>query len=674
MFTEMATKKLKRKTLRSVLSFLLAVILIGGITYLGIKTYQASHAASSPTVYLNPGTGTFTTGSTVSVTIRENSGSDPVNSVQVSLKYNSDALQFSSIVEGGAFPVIAATSTGSPGIVRVGRANATTPQVGDQAVATVNFKVIGASGSGDIVIDKAYSMLVRSTDNKDIMQTAVDGKYTLAGSSTPSSPGQDGGTATPSPISPTGKPLFYVSPANGTYGTGSTISAAIRLNSSSVKTTTAQAVISYPADKLQYVSVTEGGVYTTQMRTKNTSGSLDIIRGIAGGGEGKTGDNLVVTVNFKVLASSGTANLAIANGSAVYDASGSGANILDAVSSAGASYTLATAGTASPPPPPSSSNGVGAGGSKGNGKQTIKTPSKGLEITVGPKGSAALGTKQGESVTELKGEVTLAPAVTTASDGVSGISKVEYYLDKKLISTQKSSPYNYNFDTKKIRNGVHELTVKTYFNNGTVDTKVEKLLVKNKITPAYVVRQYATSALALVAILAVCMFVMWKLVIPHFAFARGKQAVPTADHDLAFGAGVTAEANKLVSEDPVIVTPTSNDVSSSAPAAGTPSVQVDTAAQTTPSLIAPAEKIEEPAAAAEQPSEPPTTTDAPTAPAAETVVEPTQPEAAPESPAETPAPAIEAPTAETTPEVVEPSPVAPEEPADSNQTPPKPQS
>ncbi|MCU1245747.1 MAG: hypothetical protein JWN02_1657 [Acidobacteria bacterium] len=49
----------------------------------------------------------------------------------------------------------------------------------------------------------------------------------------------------------------------------------------------------------------------------------------------------------------------------------------------------------------------------------------------------------------------------TASDNV-GVTKVEFYLDGTLKSTDTTSPYSWSFDTTTVSNGSHSLTAKAY--------------------------------------------------------------------------------------------------------------------------------------------------------------------------------------------------------------------
>ncbi len=138
------------------------------------------------------------------------------------------------------------------------------------------------------------------------------------------------------------KPTFVATAAAGTYAVGSTVSVSIRINSPEVPITTVQPVLTYPADKLQFISIVEGDTFKTTQRTQVTNGRVDLIRGITGGSAPIKGDHLIATVTFKVVSNSGV-TLAFSNGSAAYDNSGTGSNILDLAGSKGATITAPTA-------------------------------------------------------------------------------------------------------------------------------------------------------------------------------------------------------------------------------------------------------------------------------------------------------------------------------------------
>ncbi len=578
---------LRNRFIRSALSFMVAGLMIGGISYLGLTTYKSSHAVSGGTLYVSPNTANVTSGSTISVTIREDSGSASVNSVQASLKYNANNLEYVGLVEGGAFPVIAATSTGTPGVVRVGRANSDTTVTGDQAVATINFKVLSSSGTTSLGFDQAYSFLVSSTDNKDILQNVGSASYTM-------SPGSSGAVSTNN-----ANPMLYLDPANGSYASGATINVAVRLNAFTTDVSTVEAAIGYPSNQLQYISTSEGGVYTTKQRTNATSGVVDIIRSIAGGGSGVQGDKVVVTITFKVIGTAGTADLSIASASAAFDTSGSGLNILNAGGSKGATYTLsATSAGGSNSTPPS----AGAPGQTTSGSTTVTSPSQ--AITLASKrgdGSVSLTTDdQGSALTQLGGQVNLTPVIDPAifaKNPNETINKVEYYMDSKLVSTQKVAPFTYKFDTTTMRNGTYTMLIKTYYGGGTVDARTEKILVRNKVTLTYVVRHFLISSLSLVILLVALALLAWRLVLPRMS--KKSVVAQQPDHDILYGFSSpgSAATNKVpVASDPTVVAPNESSVStySGATAGITPLPLVTTSAAASSTGALPLNTVEAP--------------------------------------------------------------------------------
>jgi chitodextrinase len=284
-----------------------------------------------------PAAADVTSGATVAVTIRENSGTTFVNSVQSAVTFDATKLQYTGLTEGGTFTNVAATDSGTAGLVRVARSvqAGSAGVTGDNPIVTLNFKVLATSGAATLGINKAQSFVVESANNTDILGTVAGNTLTVV-------------NATPSPST------LSLSPTSGTYAKDSTISVVVKATSTS-KLTTVQSTLNYPIDKLQYVSTTEGGVFTTVQRTNTTAaGTVDIIRSIAGGSAGVTGTNPVVTVTFKVLSDTGSAAVTFGNTSALFDDSGTGTNILNLTASTAAVYTLTASSVTPPPPPPAS--------------------------------------------------------------------------------------------------------------------------------------------------------------------------------------------------------------------------------------------------------------------------------------------------------------------------------
>lgn len=305
-------------------------------------TVSGTNSGAGASMSLSPATGSVAVGSTVNVTVRENSGTVAVNSVQASVGYNSTQLQYTGLTESGVFKTVAATDVGTPGRIRVARAvqaggNGVT---GDNAIVTLSFKVLASSGTAALSLDKTQSLVVSSSANADILVGVTGASFTVT------------------PVANNTSTLS-LSPTGGTYAQGSTVSVTLKATSQQALTTV-EAAINYPASELQYVSVTEGGVfdYSPPPRTDtSTAGLIDLVRIRQGGSAGVTGTNPVVTINFKVIGSSGSAALTFSNKSAIYDDSGTGNNILNLANSTPATYTI-TSGNPTPPPPPVGTAGL----------------------------------------------------------------------------------------------------------------------------------------------------------------------------------------------------------------------------------------------------------------------------------------------------------------------------
>src|SRR3569833_2031028 len=105
----------------------------------------AGHAwAASATLYLSPSSGSVANGDTISVGIRENSGSQAVNGVQANLTYPASLFDVANIISSSAFSIVAQNSYGN-GSIQLGR-GALPSVTGDQLVATVVFFVLVCCG------------------------------------------------------------------------------------------------------------------------------------------------------------------------------------------------------------------------------------------------------------------------------------------------------------------------------------------------------------------------------------------------------------------------------------------------------------------------------------------------------------------------------------------------
>lgn len=131
-------------------------------------------------LYITPPGGSYSNGATVTITIRENSYSTPVNAVQANLTYPAAQLQFQSISAGaGTSPFTTVLqSTGGSGSVQIGVGLLGNSVTGDAVVATVTFTVIG-TGTAPIQF-AAGSGIAKTSDSSDICKKKTGSSYTLS--------------------------------------------------------------------------------------------------------------------------------------------------------------------------------------------------------------------------------------------------------------------------------------------------------------------------------------------------------------------------------------------------------------------------------------------------------------------------------------------------------------
>ena len=170
-------KRLSQARINQMTLLFVGIFAISAVTYVGTNHNQASQAATIGGLYVTPPSSQVEPGTTVAVTVREQSGTDAVNAVQAALTYNAAQLQFVSITEGTAFPFKAAPDTATAGMVRLARGvNVGAAGVsGDNIVVTVNFKVLATSGTAAVQFNTDQSLIVRSSDNANILSTATGG-------------------------------------------------------------------------------------------------------------------------------------------------------------------------------------------------------------------------------------------------------------------------------------------------------------------------------------------------------------------------------------------------------------------------------------------------------------------------------------------------------------------
>lgn len=128
-------------------------------------------------LYLSPATGSFATGATVTVTIREDSWGTAVNTVQANLSYPPSLLQYESTSTSTSAFTTTIQNEGGTGTVQLGVGILAGSVTGDQIVGVVTFTALTA-GSADVLFT-AGSGIARESDSADICNQTVGATYTI---------------------------------------------------------------------------------------------------------------------------------------------------------------------------------------------------------------------------------------------------------------------------------------------------------------------------------------------------------------------------------------------------------------------------------------------------------------------------------------------------------------
>jgi cell division septation protein DedD len=360
-----------------------------------LPVLAAIHLASaagngSATMYLSPASTTLAQGASFDLDIHEDSGNDTVNAAQAFLSYSSN-LTFVSITSSPDFSVNA-TSTGGGGSVKVVRGTIT-PVTGDKIVATVRFTA-NTSGTGTVSFDSG-STVVRSNDNGKETMTFQNGTYNI-----------------------TSNAAMTLSPATKTVSQGTSFDVSVYENSGGDAVNTVQANLSYPADKLTFVSAAPNGTdWPVTAVNSGGSGLVKIGLGICPTCAPLTGSHLVATVKF-TAANAGSAQVAFASGSGIIRSTD---NTPEPSTNTGGSYTITAVSTGG-------SGGGGSTGGSGGGTTTNKSSSP---APVPPKTYTSAPTAQSSPST--------APA-DTAGPVISDIKVTNLTTKSATVSWTTSEP------------------------------------------------------------------------------------------------------------------------------------------------------------------------------------------------------------------------------------------
>jgi hypothetical protein len=266
---------------------------------------------------------------------------------------------------------------------------------------------------------------------------------------------------------------FAFESSSSSYKVGETLSVNVIVDSGSQCANVVQADFSYPADLLEYKSVSASGskYESTAPGATNGNGNISIIqyttRKECGSGasatSGVSGQQLVATVSFTVI-KAGTASLTFKSSSQAISASDNQTNVAPGYTNS--NYTLTAASTnpnPTPTPGPSPT------------PQPPATPNPVPVTSITPRGSSVSVPVNNNEVVEVTTPIDVQPLPIQPD----GVNRIEYYLDDKLVATVKTPPYKYSLDTTALLNGTYRLTTKTYYNNGQTKQVSQTIVVKN---------------------------------------------------------------------------------------------------------------------------------------------------------------------------------------------------
>ena len=293
------------------LIFIILFAVVGG----GYMLYS-SFAASGAYLYITPATSTFYQGSTVTVTIRESSGSTAVNAIQANISYPTDKMQYVSTDETSSDFSIRLNTTASGNTVSIAVGSVGASLTGDKEVATLHFKIKSSTVNQTAMLNfVGGSAMISPTSNSDVLGYTQGATYNLN--------------------RPTGAAYMKVLPETGTfsYAKKPQIAIIIQENSGATPINVFQSAIKYPTNLLQYDHTTLASNLGQVAPPSINNGVLKI----AGFTTGQlTGVQNVAAVFFNIKAA-GTAKLSATTGSQIISATN---NISIPMTFNTATYTL----------------------------------------------------------------------------------------------------------------------------------------------------------------------------------------------------------------------------------------------------------------------------------------------------------------------------------------------
>lgn len=177
-------------------------------------------AAGNASYSISPSSGSYNINTEFTVTVYEDSGSEPVNAVEANLTYDQSKLQFVGLSTSGSPFTTCTQTTGGSGNVSIVCALLGNSVTGRQKVGSITFRALVGSGSSSVNFATS-SKIVRSTDNSDIWNgDTTGGTYTFTIPAAPSpappspSPAPSTSPGTPKPASSSTSPASPGAPSD----------------------------------------------------------------------------------------------------------------------------------------------------------------------------------------------------------------------------------------------------------------------------------------------------------------------------------------------------------------------------------------------------------------------------------------------------------------------------
>lgn len=233
----------------------------------------ATPAPAAGSLFFNPATVSVASGGTVTLELRENSGTTQVNAVQANITYDASKLEYVNVIDTGADFGLSAVTNASSGQIMITRATAggTPAQTGNKLIAKVTFKALTTSGATKVEFASTSNLVsVAATDiltNRQAATVTVTGG--TSGGTTPTATPKPGTSATPAP---TPKPVT-------TSVTGSTkklpVTGSIKLTAPAVGANPTFTLDNKPVDTTVDTTELSNGTHTITATVTDSAGNAN---------------------------------------------------------------------------------------------------------------------------------------------------------------------------------------------------------------------------------------------------------------------------------------------------------------------------------------------------------------------------------------------------------------